>query len=542
VTSLPGRPLHVLALENGLVAITLRDMGRVVLMEPVDDNLAKPWEERCGVDLAPEPWAIAESGTNLLVTSGFGGVLSILNTGDLSISRVVPLPREPRAIVVTEAGDTAFVTHAVGGVVSAVELKDAALAVTSISLAAGRRVNEKFEFDDKMPRLASQGYALARVVGKRADGKEDILRLFAPHSSVDPGAPAMGATISYGGSGQGPRTMAPLVSVIDPGSKQSITNHVAAVFDDNLAPDCLLPRSAVADAEAVFVACLDLDAVLELDPWVGDPNAAEHRRITLPAGPSSISLSRDGKRIFVWSEFDRALSRVERADRKVTSLRLWQRSSEKLDPKIDRGRRLFHTTRDARIGMGRACANCHPEGRDDGLVWTSPDGPRQTPILAGRIKDTAPYGWYGEHAVVRDHLNSTFVRLGGTGLEKTSEDDYEALLAYIASLPPPPKQKATEADLLDRGKQVYAAYGCAGCHPGGGTDGKVHDVGSGKSGERRSEFDTPSLIGVRGSAPYYHDGRYSSLDELLSAKDQRMFAGTLGGADKKALMVFLETL
>ena len=28
-------------------------------------------------------------------------------------------------------------------------------------------------------------------------------------------------------------------------------------------------------------------------------------------------------------------------------------------------------------GDGRACASCHPDGRDDGLVWSTPNGPRQ---------------------------------------------------------------------------------------------------------------------------------------------------------------------
>ncbi len=542
VTPLAGKPGHVLALEGGLVAVGLRDTSRVVLLEPADEALAKPFEERCVVDVAAEPWAFAEEGASLVVTSGFGGALTVLATADLSVSRVVQLPREPRAIVVANGGGTAFVTHAVGGVVSAVDLKDPAKEPEQILLHAGRRVGVDGTFDDKTPRTGSQGYALARVIGTRSDGTRETLRIFAPHTSVDPGAPAVGMTISYGGSGQGPRTMAELVSVIDPGAKRSITNHVAGVFNPSFGQDCILPRSAVADENGLFVACLDLDAVIEMDPWIGDPSVAERRRIPLPAGPSSIVLSADGKQIFVWSEMDRALSRIERESFVVTSVPLWRRAGVARDAKIERGRRLFHGTRDARIGMGRGCASCHPEGRDDGLAWTSPDGLRQTPMLTGRVAGTGPYGWFGEHATVRDHLNDTFVRLGGTGLAKHSEEDLEALIAYTSSLPPPPSTKAREPDVAARGKQVYVAHGCNGCHEDGGTDGKPHDVGSGKTGERRADFDTPSLLGVRGSAPYYHDGRYSTLDEMLSAKDQRMFPGTLSGPDKKALLVYLETL
>ncbi|MDC3986903.1 c-type cytochrome [Polyangium jinanense] len=542
VTPLEGRPGHVVALEGGLVAVGLRDTSRVLLLEPADEALAKPFEERCAVDVAAEPWAFAEEGGSLLVTSGFGGTLTVLATADLAVSHVVPLPREPRAVIVANAGGTAFVTHAVGGVVSVVDLKDAAKAPESISLHAGRRVGADGTFDDKTPRAASQGYALARVIGMRSDGTRDALRIFAPHTSVDPGAPAVGMTIGYGGSGQGPRTMAQLVSVVDPGTKRSITNHVAGVFNAAFGQDCILPRSAAADENGLFVACLDIDAVIEMDPWVGDPSVAERRRIALPAGPSSLVLSDEGKRVFVWSEMDRALSRIERESFGVTSVPLWRRSGVTRDPKIERGRRLFHTTRDARLGMGRGCASCHPEGREDGLAWTSPDGLRQTPMLAGRIAGTGPYGWFGEHGAVRDHLNETFTRLGGTGLSPHSEEDHEALLAYVSSLPPPPQTKPKEPDLAERGKQVYVAYGCNGCHKDGGTDGKSHDVGSGQKGERRVDFDTPSLLGVRATAPYYHDGRYSTLDEMLSAKDQRMFPGTLSGADKKALLAYLETL
>ena len=542
VTPLEGRPGHVLALEGGLVAVGLRDTSRVLLLEPADDAFAKPFETRCSADVAAEPWAFAEEGGSLLVTSGFGNTLTVLATADLSVSRVTPLAREPRGVIVANAGGTAFVTHAVGGVVSAVDLKDAAKEPEVIPLHAGRRVGEDGSFDASQMRAGSQGYALARVIGVRSDGTRDALRIFAPHTSVDPGAPTVGVTISYGGTGQGPRAIAPLVSVVDPGAKRSITNHVAGVFNPGFTQDCLLPRSAAADENGLFVACLDLDVVIEMDPWVGDPSIAEKRRIPLPAGPSSLALAAEGNQVFVWSELDRALSRIERESAAVTSVVLWRRSGVARDPKIERGRRLFHATRDARLGMSRGCASCHPDGRDDGLAWTSPDGLRQTPILAGRVAGTGPYGWFGEHKTVRDHLNETFTRLGGTGLSTHSEEDLEALIAYVSSLPPPPKTKPKEPDMVERGKQVYVAYGCNGCHTDGGTDAKAHDVGSGKKGERRVDFDTPSLLGVRGSAPYYHDGRYSTLDEMLSAKDQRMFPGTLSGADKNALLAYLETL
>src|SRR6185436_20442876 len=125
---------------------------------------------------------------------------------------------------------------------------------------------------------------------------------------------------------------------------------------------------------------------------------------------------------------------------------IWRRAGASRDAKIDRGRRLFHTSRDARLSQGRACASCHPEGRDDGLVWTSPDGPRQTPTLAGRLEDSAPYGWFGESPTVKEHVRKTFTRIGGTGLDDPgAAEDLEALLAYVAQIPPPPVSPAADA-------------------------------------------------------------------------------------------------
>lgn len=545
VTPLEDRPNHLLVLADGRVAVTLRDKSDVVLFEVADDALQKPLEERCKVTLAAvEPWALAETGDKLLVTSGFGAALTVLNAGDLSVARVVPLAREPRALLVVNQGKTAFVTHAVGGIVSSIDLENTESKPETATLQSGRRVLPNLAgFDDKDPRKATQGYGLAKVDGTRKDGSRDALRIFAPHTSVDPGAAASVTTAGYGGTGTGPRAIAQIVSVVDPVEKKPITNHVAGVFNSPTAQDCLLPRSAAADEKSLFVACIDIDAVVEYDPWVGDPTVAEKRRFAMPAGPGGVSMDDAGKNVFVWSEFDRAISRIDREKGELKSLVLWQRAGAKRDPKIDRGRRIFYSSHDARLAQARACANCHPEGRDDGLVWSSPDGKRQTMMLAGRIEGTGPYGWFGEHKDVREHVKNTLARLGGTGLDNpASADDFDALLAYVSFLPAPPTTKPTDMELVKRGKELYGSYGCENCHKGGGTDKVPHDVGSGVQGERSPFFDTPSLVGIRGSSPYFHDGRYSTLGEILSEKNQRMFSGVISGPEKAALIAYMETL
>ncbi len=58
----------------------------------------------------------------------------------------------------------------------------------------------------------------------------------------------------------------------------------------------------------------------------------------------------------------------------------------------DTGHDIFHIQAGAMI----ACASCHPEGRDDGHMWTLDGNARRTPSLSGTIKGTAPYHWPGD--------------------------------------------------------------------------------------------------------------------------------------------------
>src|SRR6185503_20030269 len=46
------------------------------------------------------------------------------------------------------------------------------------------------------------------------------------------------------------------------------------------------------------------------------------------------------------------------------------------------GRRLFYNAADPVINGGYACANCHPEGREDGHVWHEDEGEEGESSLA----------------------------------------------------------------------------------------------------------------------------------------------------------------
>lgn len=292
--------------------------------------------------------------------------------------------------------------------------------------------------------------------------------------------------------------------------------------------ECLLPRAAATRGSTgtLFVTCLGIDAMLELDTRGADPIRLEKRRWSLPAGPTGVAIDDAAGRAVVWSQFDGRLSIVDLAE----SARTHEDVAIQYEPvpevaAIAMGRKLFHLTDDLRIANdGVACASCHPDGRDDAFTWSTPEGPRQTIMLAGRVPNTEPYGWQGKHGNLKAYLGNTFSRLGGSGV---SGPELESLMGYIQKLPHPQEGLASSGHPGDaeKGKALFndAEVGCASCHVGGhDVDKVVHDVGSKAVADVVPKFDTPSLRYVSGSAPYFHDGRYKTLEALLNANDAEM--------------------
>jgi hypothetical protein len=187
-----------------------------------------------------------------------------------------------------------------------------------------------------------------------------------------------------------------------------------------------------------------------------------------------------------------------------------------------------------------ACATCHPDGRADGLSWRIDKHELQTPVLAGRVLGTHPYKWDGGDPDIKASLTSTMRRLGGTGL---TADQTAALAAYLEAIPAP-VTPTRDTEQVARGKKLFESseLGCRSCHDGAKyTDQTKHEF----KAATLPEADTPSLIGLAASAPYYHDGSAATLESLLRdrAKVHGM-AETAKLTDKQTsdLIAFLETL
>ena len=578
---LDGRPSTLMFLPDGRLVVLLRDRSQVQVMQT--SGAPGHLETLCTADVASEPVGIALSADDatLLVTSGWGHALTAFDTRTLHKNFEVPLAREPRSVVVSDDGAFAYVSHAVGAHASKVDLR--ARAVEEVSLhqsdpeRASRLKDLRAQLEGTKPsedasdvedlkaqirgledaQPSCQGFALAKSV-------DPVGRIYAPQVLVDPGDPSEHAS-GYGNDDV--ETESADIAVIDARAGQPLPASLAGdtnqdsngQTDENFAQraECLLPRAAafVTARKSLLVSCLGIDQVVEYDAVAPSPAHAERNRWTVAAGPNGIAVDPDKNRAVVWSQFERTLDVLDlgqgeivddegRSPAEVRRIALASTPRKALSLQAALGRMLFHAVGDPRISRdGRACASCHPDGRDDSLVWATPDGPRRSIMLAGRLGATAPYAWNGDHEDLKAHLTTTFDRLKGVGGVRGFELD--ALVAYIQSLIPPPEGAAQHDAQVARGAELFASseVGCASCHRGAiGTDGDRHDVQSRGQSDSVGSFDTPSLRFVGGRAPYFHDGRYRTLHELLASNDDKMGrTKQLSPQDLDALEAYLRT-
>lgn len=590
VTPLDGAPAQILVLADGRVAVTLRDKNRVQIFEPAAE-VTMPLEARCAVPVAAEPFGIAATPDDrqVLVTSAWGKRLSAFDAASMKPAFDVAVNREPRAVLVDDDGQRAFVAHVVGATMSVIDLTTDKHEVREIDLRA-----KKFEGSSiSKLRGGCQGFALAKVIEVKDDkptpqapttragvqaggsgagpekplinGKAPVTktppaprgRVFAPMVTVDPGEVSIRSS-GYGNGRDNVAAETPIVSVVDADAERALTK-VLLTDGARHTSECILPRAAAVSPAtgSLFVTCLGIDALLELDARGLDPMRLPIRRWRVPSGPTGVAIDGDGARAVVWSQFERQLAVIDLGhDEKteaVATIPAVQGKKSGISAAAAWGRQLFHKTDDAQIASdGRACASCHPDGREDALTWSTPEGPRQTIMLAGRTGSTAPFSWSGAHVDLKSHIRETFSRLGGGGLPDEPErfDEMDALIAYLSEMRAPALEGAAprseEAALAARGKALFfeESQGCATCHVGGpGTDGEKHDVGGMGFSDGRAGLDTPSLRFVSGTAPYFHDGRYSTLEELLTGSDGKMgHTLQLSRQDVVALKAYMETL
>jgi YVTN family beta-propeller protein len=184
------------------------------------------------------------------------------------------------------------------------------------------------------------------------------------------------------------------------------------------------------------------------------------------------------------------------------------------------GAMLFHDASDA-FQSWQSCATCHGgQARVDGLNWDLLNDGMLNPkngkslLLAHRTPPAMATGVRADaETAVRSGIY--YVQFAIPTTRKT-----EALNAYLRSLEPvasPYLVDGHPSEAAENGRRIFAEAGCARCHAGELlTDLQRHNVGTATEEEPRGRFDTPTLVEAWRTAPYLHDGRATTIREVLT--------------------------
>jgi cytochrome c peroxidase len=175
--------------------------------------------------------------------------------------------------------------------------------------------------------------------------------------------------------------------------------------------------------------------------------------------------------------------------------------------------------------------------------------PVRIPSLRG-ARYLAPYGNDGRIASLRDFVRNVIVN-EFAGPEPPAAT-LDAIVAYIQdidflrnfSLGPAGRLTARASDAERRGEALFVRpfphdpdMSCATCHVPSGAfvDHRQHDVGSG------GLFKTPTLLNADFNAPYFHDGRFDSYDQVVGHFN-RVFDLGLSTGERQDLVAYLTTV
>jgi YVTN family beta-propeller protein len=489
------KPSGLAMAPDGSALVVNSQSGSVALLDWRGGRTAAP------VPLRGEPSEVVVSrdGRVAFVSVSQSDEVAVLELPSLRIRTRIRVGRRPRAMALTPDGRTLLVANFQGGDVSLVDTshlrESRRVQLTGVNL-RGMTVTP----DGQRAFVTGQIAANTRITAEPLDIWTNTI--FAVDLRSEP-----------------PRTI---------GAEGWID------FSAGASPD---PDGIVAlEKERVAVTLSGADQALLVrtpGPYLRSYDPVIERRAVVGLHPRGIALTPDRRHLWVANEVDNSLSVLDAA-----TLRHERRIAlgipARQDPALE-GRYLFGSARLARGGQF-TCSSCHPGGSADGLTWEFahvPDGfsRRNTRSLRGGILQTPPFRWSGHDETVEE-----FVRGEVTGLLKGPEPEpqvIQAIRRFLGTIPPPPNPfRGDDGGLSpagERGKALFTGRaGCAACHAGevqGGTGQKAW-VGTTPDG---LNLDVPHLQGVFDSAPYLHDGRAATLEEIFTLHNR---AGRHGNASQ----------
>ncbi len=601
---MPGAPAQVLPLADR-VLVTIRDPGLLLVLKP-DPAAGMVEVARASLPADAWGVAVTADEATALVTSAWTHKLSAVDLASGKVKWTVDTPREPRGVVVRSDG-VAYVTHLVGASITRVEgiggtpqIKAIELPPAPARAPSGKTLNASLAYaaalnDDGtrlfVPRHAIGALGLGSWFGAMT---VDVLATRADVPVLPKRLPGM------------PIARHPtLVQMVDASIVNNM-DVAGADVQPVTQPRAILYRKGkktllvAGEGDDRVVEFDALSAAPALRPLItykvaGKPDPHTYIPATC-MGPTGLALSSDETKLWVWCRSTYDLAEVKLLDpdaplkapgekREQSEVATVHVTDDTLDKEGALGRRFFHNATDSIVSGGLACSGCHPEGRDDGHVWheakvtsqneserdifigepeLAPNAKggvlgyaRQTPMLAGRVAANGPYGWHAQNADLVERLKEGFGLHRWSSVYKKGVGEQLARIQYIRAfaqkgliLPPREGRPLTEQE--KKGKDLFLSERarCGKCHAPetSYTDRVAYPFPKvapprGFEEDPKAEFKTPSLLFVGGTPPYFHDGRYRTLDEVIDQNNDKMgFTNWMSPEERAALIAFLRTL
>ena len=518
------------------------------------------------VGRVPRGLSLSPDGGRLFVTNSWDDTLSVIDTRTLAVTDTWPVGAEPSSVVEDRAGKRLFVANRISNDVAVL---NTATGVEEKRLLAGRgasylslspdggklyvthiypnpsphRTPPESEITvidtaravvvDRMP---LHGVAGVFHLAFSSDGRLGVAAEYHPKNLVPLAHLEHGGAFAYTLTLFGADVGQPVEVPLD-----ELERYAARPFGMAIAPDKTHIYVSCGGSEMVTV--IDVPRLLHFiharprpasGSFAYDLAASANyvtARINVGHDPRGLTLSRDGRRLFVANRLEDTISVIDtRTNRVVSTIKL---AGPKTVSPLRRGEQTFYTARYGFQGQ-IGCASCHIDSTFDGLTWDlEPDGFGRdivdNKMLEG-VKNTEPYKWNGGNPNIPTEC--------GPRTEKyfwRSENYDNLTLAdlaiYIRSLQPRPNRwkmpgremtPAQERGLAlftrdtDKfGKPIPEGNRCSYCHSGPkGTNQKLFDVGTRKPTDNSGMLKSPPLASIALTAPYMHDGSARTLEEI----------------------------
>jgi YVTN family beta-propeller protein len=242
-------------------------------------------------------------------------------------------------------------------------------------------------------------------------------------------------------------------------------------------------------------------------------------------GPAYIVSS--GNNVFITSYFSDGIEIVNTGDVNIGAKFVNIGSKDIALSAARYGELLFHNAENC-FQQWQSCASCHPgKGRADGLNWDlMNDGignPKNTKsLLYAHVTPPAMITGIRENAEIGVRAGFKYIQFFNT-----PESDAEAVDEYLKSLRPVVSPYLIDGKLSKSaisGKKIFEERNCNGCHSGPYfTDMQQYEMGEKGKYDKQNRWDTPTLMEIWRTAPYLHNGKHNSLEDVFKIEKHGIY-------------------